>query len=294
MNVTIGSAPDSWGVWFGDDPKQTPWQRFLDEIAEAGYEWTELGPYGYLPTDVPALKAELAKRRLKTSGTFTIADLPSPTVWPTLEKQLLQTGELLTNMDARFLVLICSNYTDERTGKPLHPARLDDDGWKRLIGAVDKADELTRTKFGLQLVFHPHADTYVEYEDQMVRFLEDTAPSVMMCLDTGHFAYRYGDPAAFMRKYSHRIPYLHVKSVDESIRRKVETENIPFAQAVGMDMFCELAKGAVDFVAFRDVLRECDYQGWAIVEQDMYPAPFDKPLPIAARNRRYLREIGIG
>ena len=59
MNVTIGSAPDNWGVWFPSDPLQIPWQRFLDETAEAGFEWTELGPYGYLPTDVPTLRAEL-------------------------------------------------------------------------------------------------------------------------------------------------------------------------------------------------------------------------------------------
>jgi inosose dehydratase len=61
-----------------------------------------------------------------------------------------------------------------------------------------------------------------------------------------------------------------------------------------MDMFCELSKGAVDFLAFRDVLQEINYDGWAIVEQDMYPAPFDKPLPIARRNRAYLREVGLG
>jgi len=61
-----------------------------------------------------------------------------------------------------------------------------------------------------------------------------------------------------------------------------------------MDMFCEPAKGMVDFIAFKDVLREVGYDGWAIVEQDMYPAPFDKPLPIAKRTRAYLREIGIG
>ena len=41
-------------------------------------------------------------------------------------------------------------------------------------------------------------------------------------------------------------------------------------------------------------LREIDFNGWAIVEQDMYPAPFDKPLPIAKRTRAYLRQIGIG
>jgi inosose dehydratase len=74
----------------------------------------------------------------------------------------------------------------------------------------------------------------------------------------------------------------------------VAAEKIPFALAVGMDMFCEPSKGAVDFNAFRDVLREVGYTGWATVEQDMYPAPFDKPLPIAKRTRAYLREIGMG
>lgn len=47
--LRLGSCPDSWGVWFADDPRQTPWNRFLDELAGVGYEWLELGPYGYLP-----------------------------------------------------------------------------------------------------------------------------------------------------------------------------------------------------------------------------------------------------
>ena len=45
--ITIGTAPDSWGVWFPEDPEQVPPGRFLDEVVEAGYEWIELGPYGY-------------------------------------------------------------------------------------------------------------------------------------------------------------------------------------------------------------------------------------------------------
>ena len=52
-----------------------------------------------------------------------------------------------------------------------------------------------------------------------------------------------------------------------------------------MGMFVEPSKGAVDFIAFRDLLRDIDYQGFGIVEQDMFPAPFDKPLPIAKRTR---------
>jgi inosose dehydratase len=294
MNVTIGSAPDNWGIWFPSDPKQIPWDRFLDETAEAGFEWTELGPYGYLPTDVPTLRAELAKRGLKVAGTFALADLADPAAWPELERQVLGAGELLAALSAKFLVLIDGIYSDEHTGQPLRPARLDEDGWKRLVATVHKVDDIARAKFGLQMVFHPHAETHVEYEDQIERLLKDTDPRIVLCLDTGHHAYRGGDPVRFMREHHERIPYLHIKSVDRDIQRKVEAENIPFAKAVGMDMFCELARGAVDFIAFRDVLRDINYEGWAIVEQDMYPAPFDKPLPIAKRNRAYLREIGIG
>ncbi|MGC2170651.1 MAG: hypothetical protein WA623_04605, partial [Candidatus Sulfotelmatobacter sp.] len=71
-------------------------------------------------------------------------------------------------------------------------------------------------------------------------------------------------------------------------------ENIPFARAVEIGMFCEPSKGVVDFRAFRDVLERANYQGWATVEQDMYPVSFDKPLPVAKRTRTYLSELGIG
>ncbi len=66
--ILVGSAPDSWGVWFPDDPQQTPYTRFLDEVAASGYEWIELGPFGYLPTDPKQLSDELAARNLKLSA----------------------------------------------------------------------------------------------------------------------------------------------------------------------------------------------------------------------------------
>ena len=57
--ITIGTAPDSWGVWFPSDPEQVPPEVFLREVAEAGYEWIELGPYGYLPSDPVKLSEQL-------------------------------------------------------------------------------------------------------------------------------------------------------------------------------------------------------------------------------------------
>jgi inosose dehydratase len=295
MNIKLGSAPDSWGVWFPSDPRQIPWQRFLDEIAQAGYEWTELGPFGYLPTDLSLLRDELNQRGLNVSAAVAISHLEDPAAWPDLERQVLGGGGLVAGLGGRFLVLIDDTYSDLFTGQPTLPARLDQAAWKQLIGTTQRVAELAATRLGLEVVFHPHAETHVEYEDQIENFLQDTEPQkVALCLDTGHHAYRGGDPVAFFRRHHDRIPYLHLKSVDRQKQEWVEREHIPFAVAVANDMFCEPSAGAVDFLAFRDALRELDFDGWATVEQDMFPAPFDKPLPIAKRTREYLRAIGLG
>ena len=295
MNIRIGSAPDSWGVWFPDDPKQTPWQRFMDEVVEAGYNWIELGPYGYLPTNPTMLQTELDKRNLKVSAGFVMDSLEDHSVWPEIEAQLTGAGELLAELGAQYLVLIDGTYSDLFTGEQVEIKQLDDDNWRRLIDTTHRVADMIDELYDMKLVFHPHAETHVEYEDQIERFLSDTDPDrVSLCFDVGHHAYRDGDPVAFMRKHHARIPYLHLKSVEPTLQKKVEEEGIPFATAVAMDMFCEPSRGAVDFMAFRDLLIELDYDGFAIVEQDMYPAPFDKPLPIARRTRGYLQEIGLG
>lgn len=295
MNVRIGSAPDSWGVWFPSHPQQIPWQRYLDEVALAGYEWTELGPYGYLPTELPVLRDELARRGLKASAAVAIAHLEDPAAWPDLERQVLGGGELVAGLGGRFLVLIDDTYSDLFTGQPTRPARLDATPWNQLIDTTHRASDLVHERLGLRTVFHPHAETHVEYEDQIEAFLDQTDPKrVALCLDTGHHAYRGGDPVAFFRRHQERIPYLHLKSVDRHKQEWVERERIPFAIAVANDMFCEPSSGVVDFTAFRAALLEADFDGWATVEQDMFPAPFDKPLPIARRTRDYLRAIGLG
>ncbi len=295
MKVTVGTAPDSWGVWFPSDPKQIPWNRFLDEVQEAGYEWIELGPYGYLPTDLNTLQSELDRRSLKVTGTFVMKHLEDADVWQDAEAEAVRVGELVAPLGGKFMVLIDDTYSDLFTGKPTRPARLDERSWNQLLDTTNRLGKLAREQLGLTLVYHPHAETHVEYEDQIEALLAGTDPQyVALCLDTGHHAYRGGDPIAFMRKHRTRIPYLHLKSVDPKMQKKVEQESIPFALAVGADMFCEPSHGAVNFPAFRQMLQEINFEGWGIVEQDMYPAPFDKPLPIAKRTRAYLREIGIG
>jgi inosose dehydratase len=204
-----------------------------------------------------------------------------------------RTCEILRFLDAPFLILIDDVYSNLWTVEPRVAERLDDAAWAQLIettgGIADVAAE-----HGLRPVLHPHAETHVEYEDQIERFIAESDPRIGVCLDVGHHAYRGGDPVAFLRRHHERIPYLHLKTVDPEVQRRVEAERIPFASAVAIDMFVEPAKGVPDFLEVRDALADVGYDGFAIVEQDMYPAPFDKPFPIAKRTREYLREIGLG
>ena len=293
MGVVLGSAPDSWGVWFADDPRQTPWHRFLDEIAAAGYRWTELGPYGYLPTDPARLRSELEARGLGVSGTFVIFPLEDADRWAAMHGEVERTCELIRSFDGRYLILIDDIYSNLFTGELLAPVTLDDTSWEQLVRTTNEIADVAE-RHELTLVFHPHAETHVEYEPQIERLLADTDARVGLCLDVGHHAYRGGDPVEFMRRHHSRIPYLHLKSVDRNVQQRVEAEGIPFAEAVAIDMFVEPSAGAVDFLALRDLLDEIGYDGFGIVEQDMYPAPFDKPFPIAKRTHDYLREIGLG
>lgn len=85
MSIKIGNSPESWGVVSPDDPDQTPWHRFLDEVTEAGYECIELGPYGYLPTDPVVLRSELEHRGLRVTAAGLLSPLEDPSAWPNLE-----------------------------------------------------------------------------------------------------------------------------------------------------------------------------------------------------------------
>ena len=118
MGVTIGACPALWGISFADDPQQMSWSRCLDEMTQVGFEWTELGPYGYLPTDVATLKLELTRRGLKLTGGVVMPTLEDAHAWPDIERQVLAAGESLAANDASFLILIDDLYTDQRAAAP--------------------------------------------------------------------------------------------------------------------------------------------------------------------------------
>ena len=179
-HLQLGSCPDSWGVWFADDPRQTPWARFLDELAAAGYRWLELGPY---------FAAVLAETR--------------------------KVAELTRALGAKNLIFVpVPGYRDDVTGAYHEPAELSPDRWQALIDNSNTLGKVLAEEYGLRMQFHPHADYHVETQAQTERFLEETDPAfVSLCLDTGHLAYRRADVPAIIRKYPDRIGYVHIKQM---------------------------------------------------------------------------------
>jgi len=296
MPVQLGTAPDSWGVWHPHDDRQTPWHRFLDEVVQAGYTRMELGPFGYLPTEPRTLRGEFARRGLTLSGGTFGGALHRPEALADLEEQVRQVGDLVAELGGGYLVLLPAAYRGESV-PPTEPRQLDADGWGRFVETSNRLARLACERFGgrIRVVFHPHADSHVETAEQVERYLDDTDPELVgLCLDTGHYAYRDGDSIDLMRRRHDRIPYLHIKTVQADRLHEAHARDLSFPEAVQLGVFCEPADGTIDFPAFKRLLDEIGYDGYAIVEHDLYPCAFDVPLPIAARTRAYLGAIDFG
>ena len=296
--LRLGTAPDSWGVWFADDPAQTPWQRFLDEVVTAGYEWVELGPYGYLPTDPQRLGEELSRRGLNVAGgtVHGVGRLHNAADWQAAVDKTRRVAELTSALGGRDVVFVpVPGYRDDDTGAFLEPAELDPEGWRTLVRASDELGKIIGEEYGVRLHFHEHADSHVETQAQIERFLDDTDPRyTSLCLDTGHIAYRAGDNVALIRKYPERIGYVHIKQVDPEIARVAGEEGIPFGQAVKRGVCVEPPRGVPSIGSIVEALDAIDRDLFVVVEQDLYPCAFDVPLPIAVRTREYLRGFGLG
>ena len=229
-NLRLGTAPDSWGIWFPDDPRQVPWRRFLDEAAAAGYTAVELGPFGYLPTNPEQLRDELGRRGLSLTGATAGTALHRG--GDALDQALAecrQVAGLLAAMDAPYLVTLPAMYTDLQTGELLEPAELTPEQWTTLGSGHSELGRVLLDEFGVRQMFHPHADAHVDDDVRTSRFLELTDPTtVWLCLDTGHIAYAGGDNRAIIARHPDRIGYIHLKSVDPDVLEKVRTEKLSF------------------------------------------------------------------
>lgn len=294
--LSLGTAPDSWGVWFPADHFQVGWKQYLDEIHKAGYLYTELGPQGFLPQDPSRLKDELEARNLTVVGGTVFAGLhKGKEALETAKKSFGQEAKLLQSLGAKYLVHLPEQWTDMHTGEATQAAEIDPEQWRNLTEGTDELGRFIYQEYGVHLVFHPHVDTHVDTQVRIERFLDDTNPEfVNLCLDTGHVAYCEGNNVEIVKKYPDRITYAHLKSVDPLIRKKVLADGLPLSEAVKLGVMCEPWYGEPDMPEFLQALSELNREIFCIVEQDLYPVEPDVPFALGARTAGYYAGCGLG
>jgi inosose dehydratase len=288
--LTIGTAPDSWGVWFPSDPEQVSADVFLREVVEAGYEAIELGPYGYLPSDPRELSDTLEAHGLSVLAGTVFSHLHRPDSWDSVWKQVTDVAALTKAVGGQHIVVIPDVWRDHKTGASLESRDLTDEQWTLLTEGHDELGRRILDEYGLHVQFHSHADSHVGYQPDIERFLESTNPEfVNLCLDTGHVAYYGGDSVELITKYPERIGYVHLKQVNPEIVARVLDQDLSFPEAVRMGSMIEPPLGVPDMPPVLDALAALGRPISGIIEHDLYPTTPEVPLPIAKRTRTYLQ-----
>jgi len=302
--LLVGNAPCSWGMLEFEEAQGEPiaYSRMLDELVETGYTGTELGDWGYMPTDPERLRVELSQRGVMMLGAFVPVALKDAAAHEAGVANALKTARLLAAVatDPKpFLVLADNNGSvPERTRNAgrinaelgLRPAE-----WKTFAEGANKVAGAVRAETGLRTVFHHHCAGYVETPEEISRFLDLTDPELVgLVFDCGHYVYGAGhvDVIAGLERFQKRVWYLHFKDCQPEVASRSRAEHWDYFQALRHGVFCELGKGSVDFPAVLRWLKAHRYDGYTLVEQDVLPG-MGTPKDSARRNREYLRSIEL-
>jgi inosose dehydratase len=141
---------------------------------------------------------------------------------------------------------------------------------------------------GVSTCFHNHVGTVIETAAEFDRLLAATDPgTVFLGPDTGHLTWGGADAAAFCAKHADRIRAVHLKDIDEGVRRRGVAGEWDYRTFVEHGIFAELGAGSVDLPAVLAIVAGLD---WVIVETDVTQQP--TALQSATISRDHLRSLG--
>ncbi len=307
MTMNICGAPASWGV---DDPKNPylpPWTRVLSEARQAGYRAIELGPYGYLPIDAEVVSEELKKNNLAIVAGTIFHDLVDPDNQESVLEAVDNICRLITDPKMPRLprhegqkfptpyMTIMDWGHDERdinAGDIENSPRMNDEEWAAFIKNVRAVCERANT-WGVRPLVHPHAGSYIEFEDEIEKLVRDIPYDVAgLVLDTGHLYYDGMDPAAFLKKYADRLDYVHFKDVNDEVYHRVVKEHIRFFDGCGQGSMCPIGTGNLNYPEIKKALEEIGYSGYITIEQERDPRNVETSLRDVKASVDYLKSVG--
>lgn len=297
--IKVANAPCSWGVIENVEGERGGYVRVLDEMQDSGYVGTELGDWGFMPTDPALLRQELAARSLKLLASWVSVYLHDASRHAQSEADCVRTARLLAEVGGpdNFIVMGNDPYTDPvrtlNAGRIRPEHGMSETQWQVFADGANRVARAVKRETGLRTIFHHHIGTWVETPEETARLLSLTDPEVLgLCFDTGHYRFGGGDPLTGLQRHADRIWHVHFKDHEPTVAARSRQAGWNGVQSVEHGVFCELGRGDVDFSAVLAELRQRNYQGWIVVEQDVLPG-MGSPKESAQRNRAYLTSIGL-
>jgi len=307
--IRIANAPCSWGALEFEGLAGEPigYRQMLDELRDTVYTGTELGDWGFMPSEPAALRSELEQRRLAMVGAFMPVALKHAEAHADGAAEAVKVARLLaavaeSNGTPPLIVLADANGSEParttKAGRATLELGLSPAEWRTFAQGAEQVARAVRDATGLATAFHHHCAGYVETPDEIARLLELTDPALLgLVFDTGHFLFGAAGAEdqtvqSAIDRFGERIWHMHFKDCHPRIAAQSRAEGWDYFEAVRRGVFCELGQGGADFAAATAWLRARDYRGWVVVEQDVLPG-MGALKESAARNRAYLRTIGL-
>jgi inosose dehydratase len=308
--IQVGNAPCSWGTLEFEGYNSNPigYKQMLDELVETGYTATELGDWGFMPTDPQELHKEIDGRKLAMLGAYTQVAFINADAHAAGKEEVLKIARLLAaSSPGRKPYIILADDAATIPARTLNAGRatpaisMTAAEWKVYTRGVQDIARAVREETGLPTIFHHHCAGYIETPAEIDIFLENTDPSLVnLVFDTGHFVFGSGPDSPYtagqivpaLEHYGSRIVYIHFKDCHPELAARSRFEKWDYINCLKHGIFCELGLGCVDFKGVVNWLEKRSYSGWILVEQDLLPG-MGNPKESAQRNRNFLKSVGL-
>jgi inosose dehydratase len=287
--MKIATAPVNWNNNDVRDYREwTPYLQLLEEMLAAGYTATEWDVC--MEKDAARVRADLQTRDLRMLGRFIGLELRNPEKRASEIERGLEISRFLKAIGGEYLIAADSGDARRwREAGHVNPeGALSEAQWRSLGEGLNELGRRVKVD-GMRLVFHNHVGTYVETEAETSRLFDETDPSLVgWCLDCGHLAYGGGDTLRMLICYGDRVSYVHIKDVDGNVLERSRAEQWGFDKALKSFIFTPLGQGIARVPEVIRALRDHQYAGWLVIEQDTTPLD---PTENAKQNRIYLEQL---
>jgi inosose dehydratase len=271
QGLRVATAPVNWN---NNDLEGwrpvVPFPDILHEMQAAGYRATEWDQnFG---TDVETLHRERLRRDIEFVGAYRWLDFANDDRFERDVEAISPFLHTLQGIGASHLI-VADTLRPERLAiagaVPVDgSASLNEGALARVASNVDRLADIAGT-FDLSVHYHNHVGSFIETSAEVEALLDHLADSrVDLCFDTGHFAFGGGDALEFLRQYSERVGYIHLKDVDHRVLDQARANRWNFLDALRNYIFSPIGEGNARLEDVIGLLVRDDFQGHVVIEQD--------------------------